>query len=163
MLAVDFFHVDCAVIFKRIYVLFALEVSSRYVHILGLTTNPDGPWTTQQARNLLMDLGGRHPVTAHPRRLSWKLTGNCLGINQKRILQTRGPPISHPGDASGRVRPRRGGKGSQCELQTCLRRIQQTETEAGTGTEAAGTTTTTVSTTADTGTAGTGGAGTTKH
>jgi hypothetical protein len=35
MLAVDFFPVDCAVTLKRIYVLFALEVSSRSVHILG--------------------------------------------------------------------------------------------------------------------------------
>ena len=56
MLAVDFLHVDCAVIPKRIYVFFALEVGSRYVHILGATSHPTGAWTTQQARNLLMDL-----------------------------------------------------------------------------------------------------------
>jgi putative transposase len=57
MLAVDFFHVDCAVTLQRLYCFFAIEVGSRYVHILGITANPDGPWTTQQVRNLLMDLG----------------------------------------------------------------------------------------------------------
>ncbi|MGI5506293.1 hypothetical protein [Lentzea sp. CA-135723] len=59
MLACDFFDVDCAATLKRVYVFLVMEVGTRYAHILGTTTNPDSPWTTQQARNLLMELDDR--------------------------------------------------------------------------------------------------------
>jgi putative transposase len=61
MLAVDFFHVDCALTLRRLYVLFALEVGDRYLQVLGVTGHPDGPWTTQQARSLAMASASTSP------------------------------------------------------------------------------------------------------
>ncbi len=54
MIATDFFTVD-TVTLHRYYVLSVIELDTRRVHLAGITTNPDGPWTAQAARNLLMD------------------------------------------------------------------------------------------------------------
>ena len=58
MLAVDFVHVD-TVLLRRVYALIVIEHGTRRVHLAGITSNPDGAWTTQAARNFLMDLGQR--------------------------------------------------------------------------------------------------------
>src|ERR1019366_8162549 len=58
ILACDFFTVDLPG-GTRACVLAVIEHATRRIRILGVTQRPTGEWTAQQARNLLMELGGQ--------------------------------------------------------------------------------------------------------
>jgi putative transposase len=61
MLACDFLTVETAFL-QRIYVLFFISLATRRIEYIASTSNPDGRWATQQARNLVMQLGDEHSL-----------------------------------------------------------------------------------------------------
>src|SRR5665811_2141125 len=58
MLACDFLTVE-TVTLTRLYALFFVSLERRRIEFVATTTNPDGRWVTQQARNLMMQLDDR--------------------------------------------------------------------------------------------------------
>ena len=58
MIACDFFTVETLWL-GRLYVLFFIELGTRRVHLAGCSANPNGHWTTQQARQLAWSLPER--------------------------------------------------------------------------------------------------------
>jgi hypothetical protein len=58
ILACGFRHAG-AVLRRRVYVLFVMEIQARAVRVPGVAAHPAGAWTARRARSLLMDPGGR--------------------------------------------------------------------------------------------------------
>ena len=55
LVGMDFFTVEAVTWLGliRYHVLFAIDIASRKVEILGIAVNPGGPWMEQMARNLV--------------------------------------------------------------------------------------------------------------
>ncbi len=82
IVATDFFHVDI-VLLRRYYVLFVIEAQSGVVHVLGATTNPNGPWVTQVARwRLPGSAGSTTPPWASlsPHSCRFSCGPPCIGV-----------------------------------------------------------------------------------
>jgi putative transposase len=93
ILAADFIHVD-TILLQRLYALIIIEHGTRRVHPAGITANPDGPWTTQAARNVLIDLGWRvTTVKFLIRDRAGQFTGSFdTAFTAERIRVLRSPP-----------------------------------------------------------------------
>ncbi len=59
-MACDFLTVE-TIFLKRIYVLFFISLATRRIEYVACSSNPDGRWVTQQARNLAMEFGDEQP------------------------------------------------------------------------------------------------------
>ena len=92
IVARDFLTVE-TLFLRRYYVLFFIEHASRRVWLAGCTTNPDGSWVTQQARNLSFT-GLLERTRFLIRDRDSKYSGpfdEAFRSEQIRILQTPGP------------------------------------------------------------------------
>ena len=96
ILATDFFTVG-TVLFKRLYVLFAIEHASRRAHLLGVTEHPGNAFVTQVARDLVGDLGEKgRPVKFLIRDRDTKFTAGFDEVFRSEGAEVIEAPVRSP-------------------------------------------------------------------
>jgi hypothetical protein len=80
---------------KTLYVLFFIELSTRRVHLAGVTVHPNSAWVAQQARNLVMEgrlVGNRFLIRDRDAKYS-RPFGEVFRSESVRVIRT---PIRSP-------------------------------------------------------------------
>ncbi len=103
IVACDFFTID-TVLFRRLYALVFIELSTRQVYLAGITANPTGEWATQQARNIIETFVDR---TEPIRFLIAKRSGSDLQGWRLLVKPASGPDADSALNVGSRLSPER--------------------------------------------------------
>ena len=96
ILACDFFTVE-TIWLRTLYVLFFIELSTRRVHLAGVSAHPCSSWVTQQARNLCFELDAREtPVRFLIRDRDAKFSGPFDEVFRTEGVRVIRTPIRSP-------------------------------------------------------------------
>jgi putative transposase len=95
VLACDFLTVE-TVFLQRIYVLFFISLASRRIEYMACTSNPDGRWVAQQARNLITQLGDEQSFRFLIRDRDAKFSHAFDGVFRSEGIKAIRTPIQAP-------------------------------------------------------------------
>ncbi len=94
-LACDFLTVETAFL-QRVYVLFFISLATRRIEYVACSANPDGRWTAQQARNLMMQLAEEQPFRLLIHDRDSKFSGGFDEIFRSERVRVIRTPVRAP-------------------------------------------------------------------